>query len=246
MKRRSTRVSLALVFGLLLCMLVPGPSAMAAKPVGATTPVTAPAARTMALKAPAANAADDNLAYPLATRVGSGCAVAQGSGNVWVNKAQCYLQFADQHWRFVDVGEGWFEIQNANTPAGATPRCLVVQGKAGESRALVFPCAGFADQHWKKTWAPNGFQLRNRYSDLCLVMRVNNADARQVKCDNSFADQVWFHGMPNAPTKSPNSNLIQPVYFLHGYDSSTDGPDGEQYWGNTMAQFRQVPVARAT
>jgi hypothetical protein len=175
--------------------------------------------------------------WPMANLAGSGCVVARGAADdAPVVKTGCDLRYLDQYWTLEPVaGTTHHRMTNGNSG-----KCILVRGNAAETAAVQYTCGDHADQLW--TVVKNGdgtaFMLKNANSALCLVLRTSQTNARQVGCDQEFADQWWRRGMPQeAP--SPTDDLAKPTYFVHGYTDDGSGFDADSYWGDIIGMFRQ-------
>jgi endonuclease/exonuclease/phosphatase family metal-dependent hydrolase len=124
------------------------------------------------------------------------CLVARaGAGERPVVQVPC-ADFSDQAWllRYLEGAagpEGPVQVINRDRRL-----CLVTRG-THESEAVVTVCdAGFPDQVWDTVRDPNTgyYQLKNRNSGLCLVVRTANPETRAIQstCGAQWADQLWL------------------------------------------------------
>jgi hypothetical protein len=80
-----------------------------------------------------------------------------------------------------------------------TGRCLLAWARENVNEAPIrqTDCdPPYLDQVWDLVPVSNGFQVRSRANERCLLARggagnVNDAQVMQFDCDSRFADQVW-------------------------------------------------------
>lgn len=152
---------------------------------------------------------DVSMSWPMYPTANGSCIVARGGdNNAQVVKTPCDLRYLDQYWQFVTTYP-YYRLRNSNSG-----KCLVAQGGA---YAFVYNCGPWGDQEWEILPLGDGdsFQLRQRNSGQCLVLRSNQNNALQAPCNSAYADQVWRRGMPKTPARS--NDMTKPVYLVHGY-----------------------------
>ncbi|MEU6075964.1 RICIN domain-containing protein [Micromonospora sp. NPDC047074] len=116
---------------------------------------------------------------------GNGDGVAVVVANCWGG--------ANQKWRFVDVGNEYYELHPLNSQ-----RCLDVAGSGLDQGALgmQWACWGGAKQHWRLVDIPGGYlEIRNQLNQRCLDITGSGEEhaARTMIWDCwGGAKQRWY------------------------------------------------------
>jgi hypothetical protein len=87
-------------------------------------------------------------------------AAADTDWSVW--QAICEHQWANDVWRMVPVGGGYYNIKNAWN------KCLDAYGFNHDNygRVTTWDCNGYTNQQWKPYFGVNGFQLKPRHAEF--------------------------------------------------------------------------------
>jgi beta-glucanase (GH16 family) len=99
---------------------------------------------------------------------------------------------ANQDWRFVDKGSGYWSLVNRNSG-----KCLDVSGysTADGAKVIQWTCNGGNNQQWKQIWLDSShYELQARHSGKCLDVpnwsTSAGAQLNQWTC-NGGANQQW-------------------------------------------------------